>query len=140
MISQERTGWRDSALSERHRSWGLDCPALDMDFIMLEYDHGAATALVEYKNEHAAPQYATHPSYRALVDIGNRAGLPVFACRYATDFTWFTVVPLNDKAREQIGHRQSMTELEWVETLYRTRGYELPDDIRESIGKEDSTW
>ena len=59
MSSKERTGWRDQALSERHRAWGWDCPALDMDFVMIEYDNGKATALVEYKHEQAAPQYPT---------------------------------------------------------------------------------
>lgn len=137
-VRAERTGWRDAALSERHRRWGWDCPALDMDFIMLEYDEGKATAIVEYKNEHAAPQYPTRANYRALKDIGDRAGLPVFAVRYADDFTWFSVFPLNGKAREFVASKTSMSEVGWVSLLYSTRGREIPQDVRESLERCES--
>lgn len=136
MSSNERTGWRDAALSERHRAWGWDCPALDMDFVMIEYDNGKATALVEYKHEKAAPQYPTTASYRALIDMGDKAGIPVFACRYADDFSWFIGVPLNSKARVFLLEKTRMSEVEWVELLYSTRGRKLPQDVRESIEKE----
>ena len=52
-VRAERTGWRDEELSQEHRKWGFDCPTVDIDFLMLEYDTGRASALVEYKNEHA---------------------------------------------------------------------------------------
>ena len=81
-VKQERTGWRDLRLSQRHRRWGWDCPAVDLDFLFLEYDRGKAVALVEYKHEQAAPQYASHPTYQAMIDLGNRASVPVFAARY----------------------------------------------------------
>ena len=138
-VRKERTGWRDSALSERHRSWGWNCPALDLDFVMLEYDNGRPTAIVEYKNEHAQPQYPSHASYRALVDMGNKAGIPVFGCRYADDFSWFRVAPLNKEAGKYVQGRTKMDEAKWVETLYKTRGRELPQDIRDQIGK-DTSW
>jgi len=54
---------------------------------MLEYDRGKAVAIVEYKHEKAAKQYVSHPSYQAIIDLGNKAGIPVFACRYAGDFS-----------------------------------------------------
>ena len=135
-VRKEVLGFRDAALSERHRLWGWDCPAMDMDFVMVEYDNGRATALVEYKHENARPQYPTHPSYRALVDMGDKAGIPVFAVRYAENFSWWLVMPLNAKAVEQIGGRRTMSEAEWVETLYRTRGREMPADVREAIENE----
>ena len=47
----ENTFWRDGALSLRHKKWGYDLPALDMDFLMIEYDHGIPVALIEYKLE-----------------------------------------------------------------------------------------
>jgi len=132
-VRAERTGWRDSALSERHRRWGWDCPALDMDFIMLEYDNGKATAIVEYKNEHARPQYPSHPTYRALADLGNRAGLPVFACRYADDFSWWRAVPLNDAAGALLPSVSVLTEEQWVGLMYRTRGMEAPKEVLSAI-------
>ena len=134
-VKAERTGWRDLRLSERHRRWGWDCPAVDLDFLFLEYDKGKAVALVEYKHELALVQHSTHPTYQAMIDLGNRASIPVFGVRYADDFTWWRVTPLNSWAKtfcEEVGLSQSattMTEEEWVTFLYHIRGYELPDSI-----------
>jgi len=129
IVREERTGWRDLALSQRHRRWGWDCPAVDLDFLFLEYDKGKAVALVEYKHEKAAPQYPTHPTYQAMIDLGTRAGIPVFACRYANDFSTFTAVPLNEIARNHLAGKTLMTEKEWVTFLYRLRGYNVPDEL-----------
>jgi len=134
-VKAERTGWRDLRLSERHRRWGWDCPAVDLDFLFLEYDKGKAVALVEYKHELALVQHSTHPTYQAMIDLGNRASIPVFGVRYADDFTWWRVTPLNSWAKtfcEEVGLSQSattMTEEEWVAFLYHIRGYELPDSV-----------
>lgn len=128
-VREERTGYRDLALSLRHRRWGWDCPAVDLDFLFLEYDRGKAVALVEYKHEKAAPQYATHPTYQAMIDLGNRAGVPVFAARYTDDFLLWGIVPLNGHAKQWLPKRQSMTEREWVTLLYKIRGYDVPSDL-----------
>jgi hypothetical protein len=128
-VKKERSGWRDLALSNRHRRWGWDCPAVDLDFLFLEYDRGKAVALVEYKHENAPPQYASHPTYMAMIDLGTRANVPVFAARYAADFSSFRVVPLNDIAREYLPERTDMTESEWVSFLYRIRGYNVPESV-----------
>ena len=125
-VREERTGWRDQGISERHRRWGWDCPAVDLDFLMLEYDRGKAVAIVEYKNEHARPQYRTHPTYRALIDLGNRAEMPVFGVRYADDWSWWRVTPLNDLARKWVPNQTRMAEKEWITLLYRIRGTEVP--------------
>ena len=55
MTRQERTGWRDEGISRRHRTWGVALTAVDLDFMLVEYTDGKATALIEYKSEHAAP-------------------------------------------------------------------------------------
>ena len=128
-VRAERTGWRDQRLSERHRRWGWNCPMVDIDFLALEYDEGKAAAIVEYKHENAAPQYASQPSYRAIIDLGDRAGVPVFAVRYADDFSWWRVTPLNDLAKTWVPGQTPMTEEEWVTTLYRIRGTEVPPDL-----------
>ena len=111
-------------MSDLHRKWGYDCPAIDIDFLMLEYDLGEPIALVEYKNEHAKPQVASHPSYRALISLGNRASLPVFCVRYADDFSWWKIVPLNDHAKEHCPARIKMTQQEYISFLYGLRGRE----------------
>lgn len=76
-VRPERTGWRDIELSKRHRCWGWNCPAIDLDLVLLEYDRGKAVAIVEYKHERTPLQFPTHPSYQALIDLADRAGLPV---------------------------------------------------------------
>jgi hypothetical protein len=132
-VREERTGWRDLRLSAKHRQWGWDCPAVDLDFLFLEYDKGKAVALVEYKHERAAPQLASHPTYLAMVDLGTRAGVPVFAVRYKDDFTVWNVVPLNDIAKLKLPERKAMTEREWVEFLYRLRGYIAPKFLLDGL-------
>lgn len=133
-VTKERTGWRDLALSKRHRQWGWDCPAVDLDFLFLEYDRGKAVALVEYKHEKAAPQYPTHPTYQAMIDLGNRAGVPVFGVRYGCAFDWWRVTPLNALAKLWCEVPTTITEREWVTLLYRVRGYEVPDSLFENMG------
>jgi hypothetical protein len=128
-VRPERTGWRDLSLSQRHRRWGWDCPAVDLDFLFLEYDNGKAVALVEYKHEQAAPQFRTHPTYQAMIDLGNRAGVPVFGVRYASDFSWWRVCPLNEHAKQWLATRTRMTEHEWVTLLYTIRGRTVPADL-----------
>lgn len=122
MSFEERTGWRDEALSNRHRTWGKGCAAVDIDFLMLEYNYAAPAALVEYKNEFAAVQSSKHFTYQALAELANRARIPFFACRYASDFSWWKVTPLNPNAKEHIPETTVMTESQWVELLYKTRG------------------
>lgn len=129
-VREERTGWRDERISKRHRyHWGWDCPAIDIDFLLIEYDKGCPVALVEYKHEYAARQRVTHPSYQAIKKLADAANLPVFAVRYADDFSWWYVVPLNSIAKEWCPERKRMTEQEWVTLLYKMRGYDLPDEI-----------
>lgn len=132
-VKQERTFWRDEGLSQRHRRWGWDCPAVDIDFLMLEFDSGKASALVEYKNEHAKTQYASHPTYQAMINLGDRAGIPVIACRYSDDFSKWRVVPLNAKAREFIPERTELDESGWVSLLYKIRGREVSNEVLESM-------
>lgn len=133
-VKQERSGWRDLQLSQRHRRWGWDCPAVDLDFLFLEYDKGKAVALVEYKHERAPDQYATHPTYQAMIDLGDRASVPVFACRYTGDFTQWNVVPLNPTAKNILLGRTRMSEREWVTFLYKIRGYNVPEELFDSDG------
>jgi len=135
-VRAERTGWRDLGLSERHRRWGWDCPAVDLDFLFLEYDRGKAVALVEYKHEKAKTQYSSHPTYQAMIDLGDRAQVPVFGVRYKDDFLSWRVVALNDCARQWLPERVTFTEREWVTFLYHIRGYELPDKIGNALDVE----
>lgn len=128
-VKPERTGWRDLGLSQRHRMWGLKLPAVDLDFILLEFDKSQPTALIEYKSELAAEQFPTHPSLVALTHLGNRANLPVFVVRYATNFEWFRIMPLNAVAKKIIPERITVPEREFVSWLYSIRGLSMPDEV-----------
>ena len=128
-VAAERTGWRDLELSRRHRRWGWDCPAVDLDFLFLEYDRGKPVAIVEYKHERAPTQYPSHPTYLAMRELGTRAGIPVFGVRYARDFSWWRVSPLNALAKAWVPAQTEVTEQGWVALLYRVRGREVPPDL-----------
>ena len=87
VVRAERTEWRDLDLSKRHRAWGFNCPAVDLDFLMVEYNLGKAVAIVEYKHFRARWPNLQHPTYRALADLadnynGLAGGLPFFVVFY----------------------------------------------------------
>ena len=125
----ERTGWRDERISRRHRMWGWDCPAVDIDLLMLEYDRGLPAALVEFKHEKAATILMGHPSVRALRVLSDRASIPFFLVRYADDLSWFYVTPGNDNALQYLPEARKMGEPEWIALLYRCRGRDVPDGL-----------
>ena len=135
-VRPERTGWRDQALSLRHRQWGIDCPMRDLDYICLEFDEGVGCALVEYKHEKAEPISANHPSYLALTDLGDRAGVPVLAVRYAGDLSWYRPVPLNTRAKLWVPSPQILSEHQYVDLLYRLRGRKMPVQLFRQLGLE----
>lgn len=139
-MSVERTGWRDQALSERHRAWGFNCPAVDLDFLLIEYHYGRPCALVEYKHRLARESDPSHPTIRAIVALadGYRDGaLPAMVVRYDYDPWTFTVTPLNDAAAAIYGHRTAgpMTEQDFVRTLYRVRRKALSAHDEDAIGR-----
>lgn len=128
-VTSERTGWRDELISRRHRMWGFDCPAVDIDFLMLEYDHGKAAAIVEFKHERAAPVHLGHPSMRALAGLADAANIPFFLVRYTDQETWYYVTPGNARACELLPEAMEMTEPDWIKLLYRCRGRDVPQEL-----------
>lgn len=124
-VRQERTGWRDEGLSRRHRTWGWDCPAVDIDFLLIEYDKAEPKAIIEYKSVEAEVQSSKHPSYVALCKVASAAGLPLFAVRYSADYSWWRVMALNALAvRALKGEAWALhfSEADYVEWLYELRG------------------
>ena len=116
-------------ISHRLRRWGLYKNESDIGFLTFEHEGGRMFGVIEYKKEDAPIQYASHPTYRAIIDLGNRAGLPVIVCRYSGDYSRYAAVPLNAEARKIIPNRTEYDELGWVKELYRIRGREVPEEV-----------
>jgi len=133
-VESEGTGWSGEALSRQYRRWGLACSIGDLDFACYENDKGEVAAIVGYKNEHDTSQCASDPACLALGNLGTRAGVPVFICRYTDDFSLFTAIPLNKEAEKHLFSSLGMTETEWVTFLYTLRGYDCPQSVIDRIG------
>jgi len=124
-VRLERTGWRCQDISEHHRTWGFDCPCVDLDFLVVEYNCGRAVALVEYKRFNARVQNYRHKTYEALAHLANGHSdgpLPLMVAYYWPDIWAFKVMPLNRTAGEWFGVNETITEREYVTRLYRMRG------------------
>ncbi|MFH1013597.1 MAG: hypothetical protein V1769_03705 [Thermoplasmatota archaeon] len=123
MTENERTGWRDKEISHRHRVWGFNCPAVDLDFLMVEYNIGLPVALVEYKYFNAAIPNLKHPTYRALHALADSAQIQFYLAYYWPDIWAFKIIPINELS--QIFYNSKMpvifTERQYVEMMYRIR-------------------
>jgi hypothetical protein len=75
-VRQERTGWRDQEISERHRLWGASCPVVDLDFLLTEIHVGEPMALVEYKHFGARPIDPRPAVFTALRNLADLAAIP----------------------------------------------------------------
>lgn len=126
---RERTGWRDQEISARHRTWGFNCPAVDLDFLMVEYNLGKPVGLIEYKHFKAQTPNLLHATYRALSELADIAGLPFLLAFYWPEIWAFRVTPVNDKAKEFFAHEETVTEREFVTRLYRMRRFVLKDHL-----------
>lgn len=136
----ERTGWRDSALSERHGKWGFNCPAVDLDFVMMEFNHGKPCALVEYKHKSAKVVDPSHATYRALKDLADGYGpspLPCFVAIYDPEPWAFQIIPLNEAAERHYAHcvGETLSEQRFVKSLHLLRKGVLSHQDVAAIGQ-----
>ena len=127
-------------MSERHGHWGFNCPAVDLDFVMLEYNHGTPCALVEYKHKRARPPDPSSATYRALVALadGYSGGPhPCFVATYDPDCWTFVVTPLNDAARAHYSHcsGQALSERRFVRSLHLLRKKKLDESDELAIAE-----
>jgi hypothetical protein len=120
-VRQERSGWRDQEISERHRQWGASCPAVDLDFLLTEIHVGEPAAIVEYKHFLARPINAGAAVLQALRRLADRAEIPFLVAWYWPGSWAFRVCPINDLAREHFEDPEDFTEQAYVQRLYRLR-------------------
>ena len=111
-VRQERTGWRDESISARHRHWGFNCPAVDLDFLIVEYNVGKPVGLIEYKHNKARMPIIEHPTYRALSTLadGYREPLPFLVAFYWPDIWAFRLLPINETAQEHFYSGETLCE------------------------------
>ena len=152
-IRQESTGWRDQWISQRHRAWGWDCAATDIDGIgtqdvlkadtFLEYFHYQPVALFEYKTYGSLEQLGMDKvkrDHEPVKRLATMAGLPSFIVGYDAVAVQFQVHPTNEHAENFTvgewrfgGIARTMTEVQYVGLLYRLRGIPMPLDLKERL-------
>lgn len=139
---QESTNWRDEALSQRHRTWGVNCPATDIDLMLLEFNFGKPVALAEFKRFGALmvdPSHPTQTAVTALADGYAPGALPYFVAYYdPVDWT-FVVYPMNAAARVYFQAGQLLTELNFVSVLYRMRNMVITAELKARLNNNITT-
>ncbi len=141
MTSYERSGWRDDSISKRHRTWGTDCPMVDIDTLWVEYTRARARAIVEYKHHAAGRQPVNDavrgfdPGSKAVSRLATAVDIPAFIVRYWPGEPWrFEVFPLNDIARDLVGPTSvDLDEVGWVRLLYQVRGEPFPPQLERRL-------
>lgn len=132
-VAPERNGWRDEAISRRHRQYGFNCPAVDLDFVLVEYASGKPKAIVDYKHENATAVDPRHPSFAAIRSLceWHEPPLPCWIAYYRDQPWRYKVKPLNERAEDLFGHDPAwMTEREYVAMLYLIRFREVPEQAK----------
>ena len=132
-VRAERTGWRDQKISQRHRLWGFNCPAVDIDFLVVEYNVGKPVAIVDYKHYQASAPDLSHPTYRALLELADIAQLPFLIAFYWPESWAFKITPVNEFARAHFADNEMLTERDYVERLYKLRRLVLAKHLKDTL-------
>jgi hypothetical protein len=81
MASAELWHRRDAHLSARHRTWGYDLPAVDIDFLLVEYFRREPYAIIDYRHRNGRIALDSANAI-ALRRLGERACLPAWIVVY----------------------------------------------------------
>jgi|SRR3990167_586419 len=125
MSRRERTGWRDEALSRRHRLWGVNCPIVDIDWMVVEYENSRPKAIIDYKHHRLGSADLDDPNVRALAALANRAPPIPFMLVWYWENPWaFYVYPVNEAAQAiYLPNLRSLSERRFVESIHHLRGF-----------------
>jgi hypothetical protein len=142
-VRPERNGWRDEAISRRHRRYGFHVPAVDLDFVMVEYTSGRPCAIVEYKHFRTFGISPKHPSIVAVRILCDSMSPPIpFLVAIYSERDWTFRVSAMNAAAEPFVKRFGiawMLEAEFVTLLYALRGDRPPATVLESLASEEAT-
>lgn len=120
----------DRMLSERHYEWGQDCPAIDLDFMLIEFNHGVPVAVVDYKYHAADISRTNQRAYEAISRLHNEDGRQIkfFIAKYWPETWAFRVLPVNESAKTWAFNHSDrwegwcdFTEQGYVRVLYKLR-------------------
>jgi hypothetical protein len=114
MTANERHNKRDAILSLKHRSWGFNVPAVDIDFLMIEYDQSIPKALIEYRHINGAIR--VDASIKAIIALADAANIPFFVVQYAyatDDGTLWKEATVDTPARFRIICMNPLAEKHW---------------------------
>jgi hypothetical protein len=134
----ERTQWRDQKLSERHRAWGFNCPAIDIDFLMVEFHTGKPVAIIDYKRYTGSIKNLNQKSIDAISTLANNSNIPFFVVFYWDDVWAFQITAINNIAKNillqhNIDENKILTEQQYVYFLYKLRNIKLTKQEEELI-------
>lgn len=137
-VKQENYGFRDERISQRHRKWGVGCPAVDIDFALLEFNYNKPVAIVEYKhsNININKINLNHPTYlaiKALADGYGEGPLPFLIAVYNPSNWFFKIIPVNQTAKEYYRDNTELSEQRFVKSLYYMRKSSLSKSDIEAI-------
>jgi len=134
---KERTGWRDQQISQWHREWGYNCPAVDIDFLLVEYNFGKPVALIEYKhNRIFTTCNLNHPTYKAISELANRSRLPFAIVYYTNEPRGFMAEPVNELSRRWFIKHELLSEYEFVMKLYAIRGNQMAAELAKRLNRQ----
>jgi hypothetical protein len=114
MTANERHNKRDAILSLKHRSWGFNVPAVDIDFLMIEYDQSIPKALIEYRHINGAIR--VDASIKAIIALADAANIPFFVVQYSyatDDGTLWKEATVDTPARFRIICMNPLAEKYW---------------------------
>jgi len=134
----ERTQWRDQKLSERHRKWGFNCPAIDIDFLMIEFHVGKPIAIVDYKRYTGSIKNLNQKSINAISTLASNSNIPFFVVFYWDDVWAFQITAINNIAKNilqqhKINKNKILTEQQYVSFLYKLRNIKLTKEEEKLI-------
>lgn len=129
MSAEERSNWRDEEISARHRTWGFNVPAVDADFVLVEYDRATPAAIVDYKHRQRSEWTGDRANLAALGKLYGPDGnqLPFIVAQYDPDTWCFMAHPINAAGtascdQHGLPYGTVVNEDTWVGYLYALRG------------------
>jgi hypothetical protein len=132
----------DMSISPRHRNWGFNCPVMNLDCLMYEYDNKQPVSLIDFKCRGPSDGDTTSANAQALANLASSATIPAYIVYY-DNLNWrFRSTPLNALGKIKLGEcseftaMQEVDEITFVGFLYALRGRSLPHDVKQRLARE----